>query len=363
MRRIACFHLYNDYSGSPKVLAMILEGLLKRKYDIELLSSGKGGSLDILENYSNLVFRRYKYKFSENKIIEICRYTFVQIFVFLYAFRYLFKRDTIFYINTLLPVGAAFAGWITRKHIVYHYHENANAKGGIYRILSVLMQFFADDIICVSEYQASFLKRKDKVVVIPNVLDEKFTKNFEDIYQYDNFDKKNVLMLASLKSYKGIKEFVELAKNIPDYSFTLVINDETDNIEAYFKLNQLNKPENLNVFPRQFNVVPFYRNASVVLNLSNKNIVIETFGLTVLEAFTAGLPVIVPTVGGIAELVDDDVDGYKIDVEDIDKIALKIREMLSDKDKYSELRKNAIEKSRLYNYSMMIDNIERIIRK
>lgn len=42
-----------------------------------------------------------------------------------------------------------------------------------------------------------------------------------------------------------------------------------------------------------------------MLNLTNKNQAIETFGMTPLEAMTCGLPVIVPTVGGIAELVID----------------------------------------------------------
>lgn len=34
MTRIICFHLFNDYSGSPKVLKIVLEGLLKKGYQI-----------------------------------------------------------------------------------------------------------------------------------------------------------------------------------------------------------------------------------------------------------------------------------------------------------------------------------------
>lgn len=30
MERVICFHLFNDYSGSPKVMKMVLEGLLKK---------------------------------------------------------------------------------------------------------------------------------------------------------------------------------------------------------------------------------------------------------------------------------------------------------------------------------------------
>ena len=68
---------------------------------------------------------------------------------------------------------------------------------------------------------------------------------------------------------------------------------------------------NLKVYARQKDVVPFYREASVVLNLSNKEQFIETFGLTALEAMVFGLPVIVPTVGGIAEMVEDGVNGWR----------------------------------------------------
>lgn len=62
---------------------------------------------------------------------------------------------------------------------------------------------------------------------------------------------------------------------------------------------------NIKILSRQTDVSTFYNKASVVLNLSDKRQFVETFGLTALEAMSAGLPVIVPTEGGIAEIVDD----------------------------------------------------------
>jgi glycosyltransferase involved in cell wall biosynthesis len=41
------------------------------------------------------------------------------------------------------------------------------------------------------------------------------------------------------------------------------------------------------------------------VNLSDKTQFIETFGMTALETMAAGLPVIVPTEGGIAEMLRD----------------------------------------------------------
>mgnify|MGYP000688872669 CR=1 FL=1 len=62
MKHIICFHLFNDYSGSPKVLKIVLEGLLKKGYQIDLITS-TGGALDELLYYKNLSKYSYPYRF------------------------------------------------------------------------------------------------------------------------------------------------------------------------------------------------------------------------------------------------------------------------------------------------------------
>ena len=46
-------------------------------------------------------------------------------------------------------------------------------------------------------------------------------------------------MLSSLKEYKGIREFIELANRLPQYKFVLVINDTDKTIDRYLKDNNL----------------------------------------------------------------------------------------------------------------------------
>ena len=120
--------------------------------------------------------------------------------------------------------------------------------------------------------------------------------------------------------------------------------------------------EDLIVYPRQADVAEFYNGASLVLNLSDKDRFIETFGLTALEAMSAGLPVIVPTVGGIDELVEDSVNGYKIDVRDIDRIAERIGNIFTDKLLYLRLSENALSASKKYDETSMIDHIYEILQ-
>lgn len=355
MRHIICFHLFNDYSGSPKVLKMVLEGMLRKGYRIDLVSS-KGGILDELLHYPNLRKHSYLYRFSSNGAVTMLRYCIVQLYTFFLSFRWLFCKDTVFYINTLLPAGPALAGKLMRKRVVYHYHENAFVKGGFYKLLAGVMQKLAHEIICVSAYQASFLHRKIRVTVIPNALPLEFTGKLIPNKEAA-FERKRILMLGSLKLYKSPLEFIELTQRLPQFFFELIVNDMQENIDQFIAEHGINISKNLTIYPRQNDVAPFYNRASLVLNLSNKKLFIETFGLTALEAMSAGLPVIVPTEGGIAEMVENGVNGYKIDVQNLNSITECIDQMLSNQELYTKLSDNALRYAEKYNAGVMIDGI------
>lgn len=121
--------------------------------------------------------------------------------------------------------------------------------------------------------------------------------------------------------------------------------------------------DNLRIVSRQNDVTPFYNEASIVLNLSDKQRFVETFGLTALEAMSAGLPVIVPTEGGIAEMVEDGANGYKIDVQDLDRIDCMIEEIFQDKDHYIHMANEANQVSLGFKESVMIEKILTILNR
>lgn len=119
--------------------------------------------------------------------------------------------------------------------------------------------------------------------------------------------------------------------------------------------------KNLDIHPRTDEVATYYNAASVVVNLSDKRQFIETFGMTALEAMTDGLPTVVPTEGGIAEVVEDGKNGYKIDVSELDKIEQCIDRMLTDESHYDRLSANALMQSKKYEMDAMVDSILKLL--
>jgi len=120
---------------------------------------------------------------------------------------------------------------------------------------------------------------------------------------------------------------------------------------------------NLEIHSRTDDVAAYYNAASVVVNLSDKRKFIETFGMAALEALSDGLPAIVPTEGGIAEVVEEGKTGYKIDVAELDRIESCIERVLTDKDLYRKLSVNALRQSKKYDRDTMVDSIMDILTK
>jgi glycosyltransferase involved in cell wall biosynthesis len=221
-----------------------------------------------------------------------------------------------------------------------------------------IQNIFADKSIYVSRYllNNSGLKNEKKILIY-NSLSPDFIQKAKGTFNKNIPN--NILMICSLRKYKGVFVFCEIASKLPQFSFTLVVNSTDEEIKTFFKGEVLS--ENLKIFSHTTDVDSFYRSAHLVLNLSLPDMWIESFGLTALEAMTYGIPVIVPKVGGIAELVDEGIQGYKVDARDMELLITKINQILSDKKNYPLLSANAKKKALFFSYSQFIADIEQVI--
>ena len=357
MKKIICFHLLNDFSGSPKVLSMVIRGLASKGFNFNIHTS-RNGVLNQLHKNKNVNIFYNNYTFVEGSNIQFLKFAYIQVYFFIISFKYL-RTNCVFYINTLLPVGAALAAFIMRKKIIFHYHENADIKGIAYKVLLRVMLLVSDEMVCVSKYQSDKIVFKKKYI-IPNSPTKKFSS---DVKSFTPSNNGNVLMLASLKKYKGVVEFIELATMHTKYNFVLVLNALEDEVYDFISNENINVPGNLKIKSRTKDVAPLYKDASIVLNLSNPNLFVETFGLTIIEAMTAGLPVIGPEIGGISELIENGVNGYKADVKKIKKIAKYLDVILENEHVYSKYSQNSKKIALKYNFEKMITSWEKLIKE
>jgi glycosyltransferase involved in cell wall biosynthesis len=194
-----------------------------------------------------------------------------------------------------------------------------------------------------------FLSIPSKVIF--NALPSSFKKaSSSHKYRHDAGTPFNILMLASLKGYKGINEFLDLAqyfKDQKDFKFTLILNANEEAVFNWLKGKVLSK--NCNILPSQSNVIPFYKKAHLVLNLSHIDQWVETFGLTIIEAMAHGIPVIVPPVGGPAEIISHGKEGFLVSAYDKTLLIKHIQQLQSNEDLRTKMSENS--KKRVMDFS------------
>ena len=152
-------------------------------------------------------------------------------------------------------------------------------------------------------------------------------------------------MIASLTKAKGIITLLEVAAKMPTYKFMMVLSADQKAIDTFF--NSYTIPENVTIYPSQKDVGPLLNKSDILLNLTIPFFCVETFGLTIIEGFAYGLPAFVPYVGGPAEIVESEYNGFTIDVTDVDVICSRIKYALEPAN-YVKLSNNALKESKNY---------------
>lgn len=205
-----------------------------------------------------------------------------------------------------------------------------------------ILQWKCSAIVGVSEYDKK------------NLLSEGITKNVELVYNgivrpmklgsnpflhLEAFRKK-ILCIARLSPQKNIDIFLKLASMLPDYAFIWIGNQEE--FCGQF-------PENVFFMGSLSNAGTYNEYVDLFILPSNY----EGLPMTIIEAMAFGKPVVASKVGGISEIVVDDVNGYA--VENLaEAFCEKICYILENKEVYDRFSRNALE---CYNEKLTVDKM------
>ena len=336
-------HLFNDFSGSPRVLQDAIEANVLPKEDSYLLCSQHDGFLS--EEHVNFI--PYHYSRANNKIFVLFFFLLSQLHLFLKLSFLLIKNKleghkTLVLVNTLMPFGAGIAGKFFANKVIYYVHETALSPQALKSFLRGVVDICADKVMFVSNYLESvegFINKPYKI--LHNGLRSDFIVPVKIDFEF-KYEHKQVFFAGSLKTYKGVYELVALA-NALNNPVKAAINCSENELEQ-FKRKFSTLPQNLELIARPKNIQQYYNDSFLVLNLSKKDEWIETFGLSLLEGMSFGCPAIAPVIGGQTEFIDETC-GRLIDSQNLAGLTNFINELNDNKTYWLELAHSAKKRS------------------
>ena len=357
MKKIVCVHLLNNYSGSPKVLKQIINSFISKGYQVDLITNKSEG---FLSNINGVKYIYISYQWKSSKFLTLPFLIFAQIQLFFLIL--ISSSNNLFYINTITPIGALLACNFSRKQVICHVHEKYVKLNLFNNICEYIYKKTSCFSIFVSKYlQTCYLNKQKNSKVIYNSLELKFcnvaTKHLKNRISQPT----KILMICSLRKFKGVFEFIKLSSMLPQYNFELVVSSSKEEVDLFKQNNSLGS--NIRIFEKQSNLHPFYQRARLLLNLSDQNLWVETFGLTILEAMTYGIPSIVPKVGGPIELVSDNYNGYLVSSGELLILKNKINMLMKEEKLYQIFSNNAILRSKKFDNDLMMEEIDILLKK
>ena len=150
---------------------------------------------------------------------------------------------------------------------------------------------------------------------------------------------KKVLCIARVSKQKKFDLFLETAKMLPQYAFIWIGNQE----------EMENLPKNVFCLGNIPNAGIYNKEIDLFMLASNY----EGLPMVILEAMSFGKPVVASRVGGISEVIENDVNGYTVD-NTAEAFADKIQYVLEDDYVYKLFSANTLHR---FNESLTVDKM------
>ncbi|WP_332274764.1 N-acetyl-alpha-D-glucosaminyl L-malate synthase BshA [Bacillus velezensis] len=188
------------------------------------------------------------------------------------------------------------------------------------------------------------IKPDKKIETIYNFIDERvyLKKNTESIKEKHGIlpDEKVVIHVSNFRKVKRVKDVIRVFRNIAAKTKAklLLVGDGPEKCIAWQLVEKYGLQDQVLLLGNQDRVEELYSISDLKLLLSEK----ESFGLVLLEAMACGVPCIGTNIGGIPEVIKDQVSGFLVEVGDIQAASEKALAVLEDKQLSKRLTDHAL---------------------
>ncbi len=167
-------------------------------------------------------------------------------------------------------------------------------------------------------------------------------KNTESIKEKHGIlpDEKVVIHVSNFRKVKRVKDVIRVFRNIAAKTKAklLLVGDGPEKCVAWQLVEKYGLQDQVLLLGNQDRVEELYSISDLKLLLSEK----ESFGLVLLEAMACGVPCIGTNIGGIPEVIKDQVSGFLVEVGDIQEASEKALAVLEDKQLSKRLTDHAL---------------------
>lgn len=173
-----------------------------------------------------------------------------------------------------------------------------------------------------------------------------------------------ILFIGGNMQRKGVPDLINAAPYVvqkyPNVKFVIIGRDKATN-------DLMNKCKKLNVLQNflftgwrsQDDILEFYKQATLYVMPS----LTEALGVVFLEAMAAGVPVIGTEVGGIPEIIQNNITGILVPVNSPNELAKAINDLLSDEKKRKRMAKRAHEVVNKFSIENMMNCTQNIYQE
>ncbi|WEY86864.1 N-acetyl-alpha-D-glucosaminyl L-malate synthase BshA [Bacillus subtilis] len=207
----------------------------------------------------------------------------------------------------------------------------------------------SDRVTAVSSALAAetydLIKPEKKIETIYNFIDERvyLKKNTAAIKEKHGIlpDEKVVIHVSNFRKVKRVQDVIRVFRNIAGKTKAklLLVGDGPEKSTACELIRKYGLEDQVLMLGNQDRVEELYSISDLKLLLSEK----ESFGLVLLEAMACGVPCIGTNIGGIPEVIKNNVSGFLVDVGDVTAATARAISILEDEQLSNRFTKAAIE--------------------
>jgi phosphatidyl-myo-inositol alpha-mannosyltransferase len=274
-----------------------------------------------------------------------------------------FEPEVVHAHEPLTPSASMFATLASRAPVVATFHSGAT-RSRLFDLAAPALRRVAARIttrIAVSEAAAAFAKARvgGAFVIVPNGVD---VARFASASSADLGAGRKVLFVGRLDERKGfptmVRAFERLARDRGDVAL-VVIGDGSDRAAVDDLPSELRERVRLLGAVPNAEIHPILAGCDVYAGPSVGG---ESFGVVLVEAMAAGLPVIASDIPGYREVIHHDLDGLLVPPRDPDALASALAAVLDDPALAGRLAAAGKERAAGFDWDVVAGRLEAVYR-